>query len=103
MSRRVQTVSGVSSVQGELMVFLVTSKRAGRPPYRVDLACYGGNGVCDCIWFRTKFEPIVSRGNNCGVPLRCEHLRRARAFFVDELIAKMLKEGKVHDDSKQQH
>lgn len=103
MTTRINTVEGVTPVKGEIAAFSVESDRKGHIPYRVDLACYGGNGRCDCPQYRIRMEPVVSRGENCGVPIRCKHILRARRFFVDELIAKLLREGKVHDDAKQQH
>lgn len=57
----------VVNVPGELTVFDVQSETEGKPPYRVDLTAYGGNGWCNCEHFRFRLEPILARGIQKGI------------------------------------
>ncbi len=86
----------VEPVEGELLRFRVRSDRDGRP-YLVDLAAFNGVGTCECIHFQIRLRPRIESGEKQF----CKHLVRARNFFVDEIIQKMLASGQVQDDAKQ--
>ena len=88
----------IEPVQGELLTFHVRSDHDGKP-YRVELAAYGGNGTCECSDFQIRRRPMLERKE--VERSLCKHLRRAREYFVDELIKRMLQTGAVHDDAKQ--
>lgn len=96
-------MNGVQPIPYELARFYVESD-SGAKPYFVDLAQYGGVGCCDCPHFQFRCRPIVKDKtiNEFGLKqARCKHLRRAREYFLDELIARMLATGIIQDDAKQ--
>lgn len=65
-------------------------KLAGRKYYIVDLASYHGNGQCDCMDFRTRMEPKLSRGMAPCDQLRCKHILACRRALLDDVIGKFI-------------
>jgi hypothetical protein len=92
----------VEPVPDELLRYRVRSRSGG--PWRfVDLAAFNGNGSCDCPAFRIHGRRRMKERKALGFdePTRCWHIQIARDYLIDELIRKMLADGKVHDDAKQ--
>ena len=90
----------------------VKSRTAPHDTYLVGLSEYDGNGICQCIDFQVRFEPLLRRGitpeqalveklvklrNSKGETkdpadaLRCWHICWARRQFIDDVIAAMAK------------
>ena len=91
----------VEPVDGELLRFRVRSDRDGRP-YLVDLSAFNGNGNCQCQDFQIRKLPELLKGaHGFGHVAMCKHIIRARDFFVDEIIQKLLASGQAQDDAKQ--
>ena len=91
----------VEPIEGELLRFRVRSDRDGRP-YLVDLAAFKGNGTCECQDFQIRKLPELLKGvQGFGVSAQCKHIRRARDFFTDEIIQKLLASGQAQDDARQ--
>lgn len=81
----------------EQHTFYVDSRVKGRNrgPYRVVLNAYSWNGWCSCWDFYFNKEKHLSKGAFPSEELRCFHIKRARAYWVDVLgpmVDKLLKE-----------
>src|SRR5437870_11929311 len=89
----------VAKVDGELLTFDVRSDTDGWP-YRVDLAAFNGNGVCQCKDFQIrKFGKLLRGEIENGEELVCKHIRRAQMFFAREVVQRMLKPGQPQAES----
>lgn len=74
----------VTPIAGEHHSFEVRS-RTGPTPYRVVLDVYNWNGWCGCQNFEFACQPDLERGAWPNEALRCWHIRRARAYYLDEI------------------
>ena len=64
---------------------LVPSDVLGRPPYKVDLSAYDGNGKCNCKDFDIRHKPLLEDGERPGNRTRCKHILRFRRELHDSL------------------
>lgn len=81
----------------ERLVYWVQSESGKEiDPYRVDLTGYNGNGECNCMNFKTKHGPVLSRTPPLllkpSPATRCKHIRAAREYFTDEAIGFIVKQ-----------
>ena len=83
----------IMPIEGELMRFRVMSdpENPEEGSYLVDLAALGGNGQCDCPHFRIRLQPHIAIVAKYGHWVRCKHIRRARSYFLDEIIKELRK------------
>ncbi len=75
----------------EYFRFLVGSRSSPGLEYLVDLESYRWNGKCGCIHFEINCEGKLMRGAEPCDGLRCAHIRRARSYFLDEILPKLAK------------
>jgi hypothetical protein len=72
----------------------VESEKDPEKEYLVDLLDFplegDVNGSCTCEHFTFNMKPYLDRGYNQGLPLRCKHIRKARAILVGALLGKEL-------------
>lgn len=85
------------------------SSRSGEEPYTVDLGSGNGNSKCDCMDFRNRCRPEVSRQKEAGQYKRsdytiCAHIRAAEKFIKEKLYASYIESirsaGDYRDDEE---
>lgn len=81
----------VTPLFGELFRFLVASRSTPGREYLVDISDNGGAGYCGCMHFEIRCLPHLSRGAAPCNSLRCSHIKRARDYFLDEIMPKLAK------------
>lgn len=80
----------VVPVPGEIMRFTVQSRsRPHSVQHTVDLEYYDWSGGCSCEAFQFNFAPKLERGAKPSDDLRCIHLKRARSYFLDEILPRI--------------
>lgn len=70
---------------GGRMVFTVQSESEPRSQHVVDLLENDGRGACSCKDFQTRRWPVIRDGGRAT----CKHMRAAREYFLDDLLARM--------------
>ena len=78
-------VWGVSPIEGELFRFHVRSRTRGIQ-HLVDLEEYEWNGACSCEHFTLRFRRQLEDGAAPGNSRRCDHIKRARDYALEELL-----------------
>lgn len=91
-------IGKIELLPNELYRGRARSDTLGQPPYQWDLTSYNGNGECRCRDFETRRLKNLKEGYPRGVLTRCKHLRRARDYVIDFIIAGHLK--KLRDQNK---
>ncbi len=76
----------VTPIEGETFTFMVSSRSRPSAPHRVEIDAYGFNGACSCESHKFRNEPKLCRGAKAEDALRCVHIRRARSYFLDEIL-----------------
>lgn len=79
----------VLPLAGETLRFHVQSRTDLCNRYLVDLGEYGGNGRCTCRDFEIRKWPLIRDGSAPGERTRCWHIRRAREWMIDLVIARL--------------
>ncbi len=82
----------VERIAGETFSFFVASESRATSPHRVEIDAYHFNGACSCPDFKCRKEPKLSRGAKPSDELRCRHVRKARSYFLDEILPILAKE-----------
>jgi len=85
------TPLSVEPLEGEWFRFHVGSRSTPGRKHLVDLEENNGNGRCNCIHFECHCQPQLRRGALPCNGLRCAHIRRARDYFLDEILPKLAK------------
>jgi hypothetical protein len=85
----------VTPIAGEIFRMRVESRSRPGQTHFVDLEEYGWNGQCDCERFRYSFEASLCAGQPACEAFRCAHIRRARSWFLDEVLPKIAKQLKL--------
>lgn len=67
----------------------VQSRTSSGGNYRVCLNAYQWNGLCNCQDFTMRKQPELERGEPPSERLRCWHIKRARAYYLDEVGRKL--------------
>lgn len=80
---------GVEEFPGEPFRFLVASDK-NQEKYLVELQNAGWVGACNCMHFSVRCAPKIAGGER-GPELRCKHIRRAREFFLENVLPKLAK------------
>ena len=74
--------------------WMVESEKDPGKEYLVDLLDYelpgDMNGSCTCEHFTFNLKPYLDKGYNQELPLRCKHIRKARAILAGALLSKEL-------------
>jgi hypothetical protein len=70
----------------------VESESNKEKEYLVDLLDYplegDLNGSCTCEHFTFNLKPYLDKGYNQSLPLRCKHIRKARAVLAGALLSR---------------
>ena len=89
----------VRPIEGELLRFHVLRDEESDEGYLVDLQALDGNGECGCPHFQFRLKPQLASVGKYGLTARCKHIRRARSYFLDEIIRTLsAKLGKEKDE-----
>lgn len=70
---------------GDRLVFHVRSETRRGKVYKVDLLAHDGRSECICKDWQCRCWPIVKEGGRAA----CKHVRAARDYFLDDLLAVM--------------
>lgn len=76
---------GIRVHDNPLRIWVPSETRRGRE-YLVQLDAYNNNGECQCEHFYNRCGPELKRGALPGTLLRCNHIERARDFFIGEML-----------------
>src|SRR4051812_22136675 len=82
-------VEDVEEIGHEHFRFYVISRADQTHKHLVDLEGYRFNGWCGCERFKFACEPELSRGAKPDDRLRCWHIKRARSYFMDNILPKL--------------
>jgi hypothetical protein len=67
--------------------FLVASESDNDIKYLVDIGENDAFGKCTCQHFDFRIQPAI---NSSTRTIRCKHITKAREFFLDNLIKRMV-------------
>lgn len=69
--------------------FIVPSETRPAVEHYVDLFSYRRNGRCTCEHFTNRCEPKLRRGALPGPLWRCNHIEKARDYFIGLMLEKI--------------
>ena len=84
---------GIVVLPGSSMLrFNVSSLTQPGKSYLVDLSLWKGYGECECDRFMFRCMPKLHRGMPMQKSWRCNHIRRAREYFTDQMIMALIQQ-----------
>lgn len=92
-------MGSVKEIVGEQMRFMVDSDTS-KNPYLCDIGANNGSAECGCRDWELRRWKMIKNGET-GERVFCKHVRRARSYFLDKMIAEILKQQSANNGNLQ--